>query len=129
MIEVLPPVWIPTDIAEKHRHIAENARMRYARYNKTRPYRNHGKIPLAERPFIVWDGEGPRDTGYSLLGNSEGEELCYPRLKTEDCLQFILESGRAHSQAIHVSFGFGYDVSNMLRELPWRHLAARCPPR
>jgi hypothetical protein len=123
-VEVLPPVWVPTETAEKYRRIAENRRMRHTRYNKSRPDRNHGKIPLAERPFIVWDGEGPRDTGYSLLGNSEDEEICYPKLRTEDCLQLILESGRAHPYAIHVSFGFGYDVSNILRELPWRHLAA-----
>ena len=123
-IETLPPVWIPTETAEKYRRIAENRRMRQARYNKTRPDRSHGKIPLAERPFIVWDGEGPRDTGYSLLGNSEGEEICYPKLRTEDCLQLILSSGRAHPQSIHTSFGFGYDVSNILWELPWRHLAA-----
>jgi hypothetical protein len=78
---------------------------------------------MADRNFIVWDGEGPKDTSYSLLGNSEGEELCYPTLTSLDCLNFIIESGRNHPYAIHVGFGFNYDVSNILRDLPWRHLA------
>jgi hypothetical protein len=120
----LPPIWVPTEDAEKYRIEAENRRMRYARYNKSRPGRSHGKIPLAERPFIVWDGEGPRDTGYSLLGNSEGDTLCYPKLRTEDCLQLFLKSASAHPQAINTSYGFGYDISNVLWELPWRHLSA-----
>lgn len=120
----LPPVWVPTTESEKYRRIAENNRMRNARYNKKRPDRSHGKIPLAERPFIVWDGEGPKDTGYSLLGNSEGEELCSPFLGTVDCLELLLSSAEAHPQSIHISFGFNYDVSNILRELSWKHLTA-----
>lgn len=102
----------------------ENELGRYTRYNKSRPDRDHGKIPLAEREFIVWDGEGPRDTGYSLLGNSVGEEICYPTLKTRECLDLLLQSAETNPNTIHVSYGFGYDVSNILRELSWRHLAA-----
>lgn len=117
-------IWIPTAEAQKYRRAAEQARLRNARYNKTRPDRSNGKIPLAERPFIAWDGEGPQDTGYSLLGNSLGDEICYPTLKTRDCLDLLLESSLDNRQAVHVSFGFNYDVSNILHELPWRNFAA-----
>lgn len=74
------------------------------------------------RKFIVWDGEGPQDTGYSLLGNSEGEEICYPHLRTRDCLDLLLDSAARHPNTIHIGFGFNYDVSCILWELPWRCL-------
>lgn len=121
---------IPSDIAEKARRSAELARLRRARYEDNNPGRKHGtksgtpRPKLIEREFVVWDGEGPKDTGYSLLGNSEGEEICYPNLSTLDCLRLILDSERAHPDAIHVWFGGNYDASNILRDLSWRHFAA-----
>lgn len=117
-------IWVPTPEAEKYRLMSERARIRYAKYNSKRPDRPNGHIPLSERDFIVWDGEGPRDTGYSLLGNSEGEEICYPTLSTADCLDLFLSSALAHPGAIHTSFAFGYDTSCILRDLSWRHLSA-----
>lgn len=116
---------VPESIAEAHRIIGEQRRLAQ-RKRDARKDPSHGKvhIPLQEKPFIVWDGEGPQDTGYSLLGNSEGEEICYPHLRTRDCLNLLLESAQAHPQAIHVSFGFTYDVSCILWELGWRHFHA-----
>lgn len=117
---------IPTDIAESHRLKAEATRQRKARFDAGRTDKAHGKthIPASQRPFVVWDGEGPQDTGYSLLGNSEGMEICYPHLRTKHCLQLLIESAQLHPEAINVGFGFNYDVSCMLWELSWRHLNA-----
>jgi DNA polymerase type B, organellar and viral len=82
------------------------------------------QLKIRERPFIFWDGEGPQDTGYSLFGNSAGYEVCYPGLSTKDCLELITQTGREHPQAIHISFGFNYDVSMILKDLSHRSLRA-----
>jgi DNA polymerase type B, organellar and viral len=113
--------FVPTAYARVIEQQDKLRKERNARYNKTRPERDRGKVPMEFREFVVWDGEGPKDTAYSLLGNSEGDELCGPNLRTAQCLDFILESGAAHPNTIHVGFGFNYDVSNILRELSWRH--------
>lgn len=83
----------------------------------------HRELKMIERPFIFWDGEGPQDTGYSLFGNSAGYEVCYPHLSTWDCLELITQTGRENPDAIHISFGFNYDVSMMLKDL--HHMALR----
>lgn len=109
-------------------------RRRWNKYRDThRDYRtnHHGpddtehkrvasQLKEIERPFIMWDGEGPQDTGYSLFGNSAGYEVCYPNLSTEDCLSIITQTGREQPRAIHVSFGFNYDVSMIVKDMP-RH--------
>ena len=118
--------WVASDVAEKHRLQAERRAIAKARYNTRHAAdkRNHHRAPMATREFVVWDGEGPQDTAYSLLGNSEGDELCYPTLKTEDCLRFLIQCSEKYPDTIHVSYGFDYDVSNILRDLPWRCFAA-----
>lgn len=119
-------ITVPTAIAEKHRLRAEKTTLRKYKFDQAREDKTHGKVhePASMRPFIVWDGEGPRDTGYSLLGNSEGMEICYKHLRTKDCLSLLIESAELHPTAINVGFGFNYDVSCMLWELSWRHLNA-----
>lgn len=121
---------IPEDVAEKYRIRAERERTRKARYESNHPNRKHGensgthKPLMAEREFCIWDGEGPKDTGYSLFGNSKGMEICYRHLRTKHCLNLIIEAGKKHPYMIHVGFGFTYDVSCILWELSWRHLSA-----
>ena len=101
-----------------------------ARYETRHPGRSHHDKQAEKKrrdqswltkPFIMWDGEGPSDTGYSLFGNSLGDELCYPNLNTEDCLQLILTTA-SKVDGIHFWFGGNYDVSMILRQLPRRHL-------
>lgn len=125
--------FVPAWKAEKSRLRAEKARIRKAKYDanvgRTNHYprnspRSDRLPPLSERMFIIWDGEGPQDTSYSLFGNSEGMEICYPTLRTRDCLDLILETGRKYPGAIHCIFGGMYDFSNILREISWRHFAA-----
>lgn len=77
---------------------------------------------MDKAPFIFWDGEGPQDTMYSLFGNSEGDEICYPKLKTIDCLNLIIECGTAKPKSIHCWFGGNYDASMILKDLGWRRL-------
>lgn len=114
---------VPEPVAEKHRLRKERRREYQAKWDAVnRPGSKNGKVPYKDRLFIVWDGEGPHDTGYSLLGNSEGQEICYPHLSTRDCLDLILQAGMDYPGAIHVSFGFTYDVSCMLWELSWAAL-------
>jgi DNA polymerase type B, organellar and viral len=69
---------------------------------------------------IMWDGEGPKDTGYSLFGNSLGAsyEICHPRLRTDECLDLIYWSERNNPDAINIGYGFNYDVSCILGDMP-----------
>src|SRR5271170_2808240 len=130
--------WAAMDTAkaERTRIGKERAQIAAARQKIKYPNRSHHgpnhvadkrerrKVIKANKTFIVWDGEGPRDTAYSLFGNSEGMEICYPTLSTIDCLQLIIDTETEHPDAIHVGFGFNYDVSNILKDLSSRHLSA-----
>jgi hypothetical protein len=115
-------VMIPAEIVER----VERDRARRRRYEASHPKRNKnsGRIKNADRPFIGWDGEGPRDAGYALFGSSAGDEICHPYLGTEECLNLILDREREEPDAIHIWFGSNYDVSMILRELPWRAFSA-----
>ena len=73
-----------------------------------------------ENRFVIWDGEGPHDTGYSLFGNSDGGEICHPHLTSVECLDFILEHKTANRKAIYLWFGMEYDVSMIFNDIPKR---------
>jgi len=83
------------------------------------------KLPMNKREFMVWDGEGVTDGAgarqrYVLLGWSNSDTSNYisgPNLSTEDCLTFLYNSARDWSEHIHVSFGFGYDVDQILKDV------------
>lgn len=120
---------INTATAERISQQHERAALRRARYEHKNPARNRGgpgtpRTKQDQKRFIVWDGEGPQDAGYALFGNSEGMEIQHPYLGTEECLELIMETERLYPDSIHIGFGFNYDVSNILRELTWRHFAA-----
>jgi hypothetical protein len=112
---------IPTRTADRERAAQEREQLRRARYD-TRHNRNtnHHRI----KPFIMWDGEGPRDAGYALFGNSKGLEVCHPFLQAKECLELILETETQHPGHTHIGFGFNYDVSMILGALQFRHLSA-----
>lgn len=123
-------VAIPESVAEFHRHRAEQKALAKAKYDENRFDKLHGNdnrarsIARNSREFIVWDGEGPQDTGYSLLGNSQGAEICGPNLSSIRCLAHLIRNARKHPDAINVGFGFMYDISMMLKDLSWRHKMA-----
>lgn len=123
---------VNTPVADAARRAKELADKRRTRYETSHPHRNHHadgeaekrKMKQAEYPFCAWDGEQPQDTGYSLFGNSFGMEICYPHLSSLDCLNLIIDTRKQYPYAIHVSFGFNFDVSWIINDLPWRNKAA-----
>jgi hypothetical protein len=112
---------IPAQTVERERQARERAALRRARYDTQHNRKtNHHKI----KPFCMWDGEGPQDAGYALFGNSLGEEICHPYLTSKECLELILQTEESHPGYVHIGFGFNYDVSMILGDLPFRHLTA-----
>jgi len=82
----------------------------------------YSSVPFAERRFVSWDGEGDSEGQYVLFGNSDGDYVHSPSLSTYECLSIISE--KAHLDAIHFGFAFGYDVNMILRDLSPNHLRA-----
>jgi hypothetical protein len=133
---------LPTALARKEMHRRELARLRKAKERYSRPRgdrtaeyakRNvkrktvrheQTQCDLLSRQFIMWDGESPQDSGYSLFGNSAGYEICHPYLSTTECLELIYDTELDHPDAIHIGFGFNLDVSYILKDLPRRNLTA-----
>lgn len=81
---------------------------------------------LAGRPFVGWDGEGitfPGDIAqsYVLFGASSSPEhrIISQSLSTVECLELLLSVEREIPDALHVGFGFGYDVNMILRDVPY----------
>lgn len=81
-------------------------------------------IPLEQRQFVAWDGEGisregsRRPQSYVLFGCSTGEHISSPRrLGTFDILDFVVDIGSRNPSAIHVGFAFNYDANMILQSL------------
>lgn len=108
---------------EKMRRRLESERLRRAR-NRHKWAADKRKVHHDAKRFVGWDGEGPRDAGYALFGNSDGNELCHPFLSTRECLALLLDHRRENPYTINVWFGGDYDVSMILADLPRRNLAA-----
>jgi DNA polymerase family B len=122
-------------VLKRQRKREQDARARHAYETRNAGRKRHGEARTAARrmlrdkqefgrPFVMWDGEGPQDAGYALFGNSDGLALCHPFLGTVECLELLIQSAENNPTAINVAFGFNYDVSMILRELPKRHLRA-----
>lgn len=119
-------VTVPTAVVERHTRRAEQLRKARAAYDaRTARTNHHGAgVKLEDRPFVGWDGEGPRDAGYALFGSSAGDEICHPFLGTAECLDLILDREAAEPDSIHVWFGSNYDVSMILKDVGWKRLSA-----
>lgn len=118
---------MPSIDAETARLRRERVTLKQARYKHRHPDRVKAKDKRRDRrhkTFIFWDGEGPRDAGYALFGNSAGFEICHPFLGTLECLELIMETEIKYPDAIHIGFGFNYDVSMMLKDVPHKQLNA-----
>lgn len=79
-------------------------------------------MKLEDKPFIFWDGEATVDAGYCLFGCGDIDYspiaiICKPQLSSEECLDLILKVEEENKDAIHVSFSFGYDVNNIIKDL------------
>lgn len=94
-------------------------------YSKNTRRTKGSNVPLAERPFIAWDGESGSGhavvQGYHLFAcvTPDGPRHIKSRngLKTYEMLQFIVDVEEAYPDAIHIGFGFGYDVNQILGSL------------
>lgn len=80
-------------------------------------------------PFIFWDGEECRDTGYSLFGCSvagstpdASTTLQRPHLHTADMFNLLLEVGSEFPDGYHVAFSFDYDVNQIIQDFDWKTL-------
>lgn len=124
---------IDSDLAEKARLAWERAQARRERYEERTGRRNHhgphndghvNEIRYREYPFVMWDGEAPTDTGYSLFGSSAGHEICKPHLTTEECFDLLLEARRENPFTIFFWFGGRYDWDEITRQsIPLQKLA------
>lgn len=124
---------IPFELAERERIKWERARERRMRYEEKTGRKhhraidddgNHEKLHYRDYPFVMWDGEAPKDTGYSLFGSSLGHELCHPHLQTEECLDLLLQAKSEYPHTIFIWFGGRYDWDEILRQsMPNRALA------
>src|SRR5258707_13401133 len=96
-------VAIPAALAEKERLKAEHARARRERYEQRTQRARHGESETPSRGkvrqihyrdyrFIGWDGEAPKDTGYSLFGSSAGHEILAPKLTNAKSFDFLFEA-------------------------------------
>jgi hypothetical protein len=87
-------------------------------------YEDRWKNARDERYFVALDGEGietERGQLYALLAASDGSQLLNTEgLRTLDMLAWLVELRREHPHAIFVSYGFGYDVNMILRDMPRR---------
>lgn len=97
-------------------------------YHSGRPSRI-SQVPLEEREFIAWDGEGINLDGpnfpqsYTLFGCSTGEYVSSDtHLNTFRLLDFIISIGEKHPSAYHVGFAFNYDANMLLRSLSERNI-------
>ena len=121
----------------------QGSESRFARYNKThadqrRAYEHKRRESHAKKMrdamqkkrgtakrFLAWDGEGssvPNGAAqpYMLFGNSDGQRIKAPELRTKACLDLILSSPK---NRIHFGFAFGYDVNQILVDLSIAHLS------
>lgn len=128
---------IPAAFAEREERKAERARARRERYEarvrgtakdiairRAKHEANTGRIghhapdelKYCDYPFVMWDGEAPKDTGYSLFGSSLGHEICKPHLTTEECFDLLLEAKADNPQSIFFWFGGRYDWDEITRQ-------------
>ena len=84
----------------------------------------NGKVAFKDQRFVGWDGEAPKDTGYSLFGSSDGHLICSPGLGTRECLDLLLRAKREDQNTIFIWFGGRYDWDEIVRkDLGPTHLA------
>lgn len=93
--------------------------------NAVRPTKKGSAVPLAKRPFIAWDGESgsghAKVQDYHLFACVTPNGPRYIKretgLQTRELLQFIVDIEEEFPDAIHIGFGFGYDVNQIVNTL------------
>jgi DNA polymerase type B, organellar and viral len=60
---------------------------------------------------------------YVLLANSKGDRITRESgLGTKECFEYLLECGQKYPEAIHCGFYLGYDINQILKDLPEKKL-------
>lgn len=125
---------LPKRVAPSTRTVTPIEESPGSKWRKRPPLRS--RIPRDEKPFIAWDGEGidddpsrPSVQNYVLFGCSVPNESGEPKyvlrahaLSTVECLDLILQVEEENPDAIHVGFGFDYDVNQILKDLNHQQL-------
>jgi len=57
-----------------------------------------------------------------LFGSTLGPRIKYVNLSSLDCLNLIYQTGKKWREVIHVSFSFGWDVNQIIKDLDQRSL-------
>lgn len=94
--------------------------------------RDERDTPLEKRRIIAWDGEGMKLSGddkpqhYVMFGCSAEPQwvLISWELETMAILEYIVAVGERYPNAVHVGYGFRYDVNMIIKRLPDKHLRA-----
>lgn len=88
-------------------------------------------VPLEKRQVIAWDGEGMKLSGdempqhYVLFGCSVDIDnpLIGRKLDTLTIIDYILDIGCEYPKAVHIGYGFRYDMNMIVRTLSVSDLA------
>ena len=127
MHKLAKPLGIPLVMEESSESVG--ARQEGKTRRRDRGRQNHARGTVTDKLFVSWDGEAAgegRDSmqDYCLIGNSAGgiELTRSGHLNTVDILEFMLEESERIGPAIHVAFGFNYDVNHVLRDVPYKLL-------
>ena len=92
--------------------------------------RSQRDTPLEKRRIIAWDGEGMKLSGndkpqhYVMFGCSAERDWVKVNwnLQTMEVLEYIAAVGERYPNAVHVGYGFRYDVNMIIKGLPDKHL-------
>lgn len=82
-------------------------------------------VPVEKRKIIAWDGEGMKLSGdekpqhYVLFGCSADIEnpMIGRKLQTLDILDYIISIGERYPRAVHVGYGFRYDMNMIVQTM------------
>lgn len=82
-------------------------------------------VPVERRKIIAWDGEGMNLSGddkpqhYVLFGCSADTDnpMISRKLQTLDILDYIISIGERFPRAVHVGYGFRYDMNMIIQTL------------
>jgi hypothetical protein len=86
--------------------------------------------PITDRRMIAWDGEGMKLSGndkpqhYVMFGCSADIDgvLVGREIPVMDMLEYIIKIGEKYPNAVHVGYGFRYDVNMIIKGLPDKYL-------
>jgi len=113
--------------AKRAEYAASDSRLEsWRRYEQTTGKQTRAAAADAayrDRQIIAIDGEGVTDRDgkhtYVLLATSTGDKLFMPTgITSAKAIAWLVDLRRKYPEALFVSFGFGYDVTQILKDVP-----------